>query len=200
MEYNPEVVMHLPFGPKNDLCNLLEYEKVVKTMKDAITYSRMFNVHKFTLHLGYANGNRGEVINHLVKVLQDLCDYAYPSNIMIENMPGIKEVGYSPIEIKDIIGRVSKSNLKFIFDTGHANVSGFSFYEYFELLKTDLTHIHINDNDGSRDQHARIGAGNIDFKSFLKELTDYQELFCLEILYKDVNDLLEYSRDLDKCI
>ena len=52
-------------------------------------------------------------------------DYVKKNNqvIMIENMPSDMELGYSPSELLEIITKVNRSNLKFIFDTGHAHCS-----------------------------------------------------------------------------
>lgn len=199
MVYHPEMVMHLPFGRQNDLCNLDLYQVVLDRMKAAITYSRQFNIKKFTLHLGYLNNNNREfILKHIIEVLKDLCDHAYPGDLMIENMPGIGEIGYSPQEIMDIIKAVNKPNLKFILDTGHANVSAFTISDYLDLLGSKLRHIHLNDNHGQRDEHARLGTGNINFKELFSQLPNYDDLYCLEILYKDVNDLEIYAADLDK--
>ena len=43
LKYNPEVVMHLPYGPKNDLCNPLKYEASIKELKMQLIY-RKFNI------------------------------------------------------------------------------------------------------------------------------------------------------------
>lgn len=193
-----EVVMHLPFGPKNDLCDPINYPHTIQRLKDAIDYSKQFNIKKFTLHLGYAH-NREQDLKHLKKVLTELCNYCY-GTLMIENMPGIKEIGYSPKELFDIINDVKKDNLAFILDIGHANVSEYEILDYIHLLKPYLKHIHLHDNNGIGDEHNKIGAGNIDFKSIIKNLHDYEELYSFEILYRDVHDLLQNSKDFDKII
>jgi len=198
-----EIVMHLPHGPKNDLCDLEKYDETLKILKDGIKYTSQFNTKKLTLHLGYVNNetSRDTYINHIVKVLKDLCRYAdnFNMNIMIENMPGIKEMGYSPDEILQIIGQVNQSNLKFIFDTGHANVSEYNPTDYIYKLKDYLYHLHFNDNSGVKDQHIRLGLGNIDFSKIFKALKEinYQELYCMEVLYNNSEDLVLYSKDLD---
>ena len=198
-KYNQEVVLHLPHGRKNSLLTNVDKDVIIQRFKDAIDYGKTFGVKKFTLHLGYVEEERHIEIQKIISILKDLCSYAYPSYIMIENMPRSSELGYSPEEIKEIIKLVNVSNLKFIFDTGHANVSEFESSHYLTLLKDELMHVHINDNNGSKDQHARIGTGNIDFNKFLQETKDYTEIYCLEILYKTVDDLILYANDLEDC-
>lgn len=200
INFNIEVVMHLPYGPKNDLCDLTSQYEVMERIKDAIKYGKEFRIKKYTLHLGYAKSDRNSNINNIIKVLKELCDYASNSIIMIENMPGKKEIGYSPNELKDIIKRVNKDNLKITFDIGHANVSDYTIDEYLSLLNDYITHIHISNNNGISDQHQKISKGNINFTKFVKRLTTYQGLYCLEILYHDVNDLISNSIEFDKVL
>lgn len=201
---NLEVVMHLPHGPKNNLCDLEGFNEIVKIMKDGMDYSSQFGIKKLTLHLGIVNKNldRSIYINHIKNVLVDLCSYAkkYDMNIMIENMPGFGELGYSPNEILDIINRVNMDNLKFILDTGHANVSEYEINEYINLLKDYLMHLHLSDNSGVRDEHAKLGLGNIDFYEFIKLMKNinYNELYCLEILFNSVQELETNANALDK--
>ena len=119
---------------------------------------------------------------------------------MIENMPDIHEMGYSPEEIRNIIDTVNLPNVKFILDFGHANVSEFPIESYIDLLKDKLFHLHIHDNDGTRDQHKPLGTGNIPFKKLFKKLNDYNELFCMEILYESVDNLIQYENDLKQYV
>lgn len=201
---NVEIVMHLPHGPLNNLCDFVNYERIVKIMKDGIDFCAPFNVKKLTLHLGQVDKNKSRTlyVDHIVKVLKDLCLYAkkYNMNVMIENMPTDDELGYSPSEIKEIINRVGETNLKFILDTGHANVSDYEIEEYIELLSDKLFHLHFSDNNGERDEHKRIGLGVIDFNKVFSSLKKikYQELHCMEVIFKSSNDLLAYSKDFDK--
>lgn len=201
MENNIEVVLHLPHGYYSDLCNEEEYDIILKRFLDAIDYSKQFNVNKLTLHLGAVvrdgvKKNRAELIEKSIETVRILCDHAYPANIMIENMPRDNELGYSPQELKYIIEKANRKNLKFILDFGHAHVSSYSIKEFIDELKPYLYHLHISDNDSSCDQHKPIGEGNIDYKNVFKMLDFYNELFCLEIIYKDHNDLIKYEKKL----
>lgn len=201
MKYNIEVVLHLPHGYRSDLLNEDTYDVVIQRFKDAIDYARKFNVKKLTLHLGSAIQNnervdRNILIDKCIKNIQILSDYCYPMNLMIENMPGDNELGYSPQEIKYLIEKSNRNNVKFILDFGHANVSCYTNEEYINVLKPYLMHLHISDNDTSTDQHKPIGCGNIDFVKLFKMIDFYNELYCLEIIYKDHNDLIEYEKNL----
>lgn len=204
--HNVEVVLHLPHGGLNNLVNN-DYsinQEIVQRMKDASDYANRFNAKKLTLHLGRAFNecDRQKLLNKIVDVLQDLCDYVskYQMNVMIENMPGVSELGYSPDEIKDLITKTNRKNLKFILDTGHAHVSKYPILEYIYKLSDDLYHIHFSDNDGSCDQHKPINQGNIDFTKVFLALKDvkFNQLHCLEIIFKTADDLKKYNCDIEK--
>lgn len=196
MKYNIEVVLHLPHGFRSDLLNENEYEVILQRFKDAIDFAEEFKVNKLTLHLGSFNNpslGRKYFVDKSIETVKVLADYCYPMNLMIENMPGSNELGYSPDEIKEIIEKSNRSNVKFIFDFGHANVSEYPIEEYFEKLDKYLMHLHISDNNGLSDQHKPIGEGNIDYKKVFSYLKEYKELYCLEIIYHTDKDLINYS-------
>ena len=202
---NIEIVLHLPHGINNGIC-LDEHlnNGSLQILKDAAIYAANFGVKKLTLHLGHINKevDRTYYVNKVIPILQDLCTFVnqYNQVVMIENMPGDNELGYSPDEILNIIKGVNLPNLKFIFDTGHAHCSKYIDTSYLYLLKDYLYHIHYNDNNGLRDEHKRIGAGNIDFNEHFKALKDinYHELHCMEVIYNNDTDLRIYASDLDK--
>lgn len=196
-----EVVCHLPFGVNETIAILSKKDHTIKLLKEAIVFASEYRVKKAVLHLGAIAENCNiRITKDVICILKELCDYAkfYDIKIAIENMPSSNELGYSPKEIKEIIELVNKDNLGFIYDTGHGNVSEYSIDDYLDLLKDHLWHIHINDNNKTRDEHKRIGLGNVDFNYFFKKTkeSNYQGLYCSEILYSDVDDLIDYYHDL----
>lgn len=59
----------------------------------------------------------------------------------------------------------------FCLDYGHAVISGTKPAVWLEAFRGNLGHMHINDNDGSRDLHQVPGTGSIDWKRFALETT-----------------------------
>ena len=61
--------------------------------------------------------------------------------------------------------------------------------------------MHFSDNNGSTDQHKRIGLGNIDFVEIFKKLHEinYDELHCMEVIFKKADELREFATDIEKC-
>ncbi|MFA7126973.1 MAG: sugar phosphate isomerase/epimerase family protein [Bacilli bacterium] len=193
LEENPEVVLHLPFGENNDLCHIPHANVLMERLSNGIRFGEQFKVNKYTLHLGYVSGqDRGMLCRHLIPLLQTLCDQT-SAYIMIENMPRETEMGFSPQEIKTLIEAVKRPNITFIFDTGHANVSGYTIQDYMDALYPKLMHMHLSDNRGQQDEHKPIGYGTVDFRGLLQMTLSYQQLYCLEILYQTVDDLWEYA-------
>lgn len=199
MKHNVEVVLHLPHGFRSDLLNEEQYDLVLQRFKDAIDFAKLFDVKKLTLHLGSFNNpslGRKYFVDKSIEIVKVLASYCYPMNLMIENMPGYNELGYSPDELKEIIEKSNMDNVKLIFDFGHANVSEYKIEEYLQKLDKYLYHLHISDNNGLSDQHKPIGEGNINYKEIFKLLENYNELYCLEIIYKTDKDLINYSNNL----
>jgi sugar phosphate isomerase/epimerase len=195
----PEVVLHLPFGKANDLCDPSLRDEVIVRLKEAIHFGETLQAKKFTLHLGYTHANRSDELKGLVPVLQSLCDET-PHIIMIENMPRETEIGVAPDEIYSLIKEAGRPNLKFILDTGHAHLSSYSFKDYFDGCGALLMHMHWSDNRGQHDEHKPIGTGTIDFHNVLNHTARYQELYCLEIIYQTVDDLVEYAKTFNALV
>lgn len=62
------------------------------------------------------------------------------------------------------------------FDVGHWNLfhaAEIGLDEWFAALGSTIAEVHIHDNRGSRDDHAPVGEGNIDFNRYFQLLQDY---------------------------
>lgn len=197
-------IMHLPHGAGCDLGDYEHMDFVMKTLEDAILYGKKFGCDRFTLHLGKRREDAKELygkdaVEVVIDKLKELCDYAYPAKIMVENMPSLNEVGCTLEELKYIFESVERCNIKLIYDTGHGHVMLKDTEKEIELLtglKDYLYHFHINDNDSSRDQHQRIGNGNVEFEKIFGSLENYKQMFSLEILFNSSDDLRNYKDSL----
>jgi protein FrlC len=63
-------------------------------------------------------------------------------------------------------------NLGVLLDNGHAHVVGESAEEAIALLDEKLFHVHLDDNNGLRDQHSVPGDGTFDFPPFIQALRE----------------------------
>ncbi len=79
----------------------------------------------------------------------------------------------SPWAVKDMIEEVGSKALGVTFDTGIFNLmtlQASSLVGFIEILKNDIFHVHINDNNGITDQKLPPGRGNINWDVLLMAL------------------------------
>ncbi|MSV30476.1 MAG: sugar phosphate isomerase/epimerase [Bryobacterales bacterium] len=85
--------------------------------------------------------------------------------ILLENIPN----GLSSAERLMYFVGVTHLDLKFVFDTGHANLRGSAEGE-FEIMKERVRSTHVHDNDGTADSHLFplvAEGGTIDWKRMM---------------------------------
>lgn len=120
--------------------------------------------------------------------ITELADYLPRQDIdlRIENLPSL---GQNKREIQKLIPNSPRA--QFLMDFGHANIPETT----SDLLTLDPDHFHLHDNGGEEDRHMKLGAGNIDFKTLFKKMSEYgsKKVIILE-LYRlsDVTESLEY--------
>lgn len=203
---NFEIVLHMPYGNDNNIATNQNIDIVMNRLIKAIDFASKFNVKKLTLHPGCEDETmpRFEAIQKSIENVQKLCDYAkkYQMTIMIENLVSSKELCLTIEEIKDYIRLVNRDNCKFILDCGHYNVANHhkDLKEVVDTMKDHLVHLHLSNNNSLSDQHQNLRNGNIDFINYFKYLKEinYQGLYCSEVLFKTVDDLIKTSDDLDR--
>jgi sugar phosphate isomerase/epimerase len=117
--------------------------------------------------------------------------------ILLENAPGL------PGQIDHIAHILEAApELGFHLDSGHTQVEGGSdmFVTYLERFEGRLMHVHLSENDGSRDQHLPLGAVpkvDIDWPARIARLraSGYDGTISLEVFAPERAYLLQ-SRDL----
>lgn len=199
-----EIVCHLPHGVNNNLAT--KDENVIKRMKKAIDFANMFGVKKLTLHPGsiVQNKTREEATMIVIENIKNLTNYAnqYHMTIMLENLVGENELCLTKEEMQYFLNQLP--GVKFIFDCGHCHASRTkqqtSIVDFVESLKNDLLHLHLSDNDKTKDMHAKIGIGTIDFATYFKVLKkiNYKGLYCSEVLFNTAEDLIETAKIIDE--
>jgi sugar phosphate isomerase/epimerase len=80
----------------------------------------------------------------------------------------------SPDIMIETIDTISDRRVSACFDIGHAHCnSATPVMNWIEKLGRRIEYVHIHDNDGTSDQHAAIGEGNIPFKEVCCALNEY---------------------------
>jgi fructoselysine 3-epimerase len=95
-----------------------------------------------------------------------------------------------------LLGEVGRSEVGVVLDNGHCEVVGERADEAVANLGDKLYHVHLDDNDGRRDQHLIPGEGSCDIPSFMRALKriDYSGYVTAELSFDYTLDPDEASR------
>jgi sugar phosphate isomerase/epimerase len=107
-----------------------------------------------------------------------------------------------PSTLFTLIDSFGHPRLRHCFDVGHWNLfhaPTVGLEEWFAALGAHMAEVHIHDNSGTRDDHAPVGEGNIDFELYFRLLSRYapeavwtieaHSLVCLE---RAIHNLAKY--------
>ncbi len=86
-------------------------------------------------------------------------------------------------ELHELIDATAASNFGICLDTGHTNIMGISMAEAVRQCGDRLTATHMNDNNGSADQHVCPGYGSVDWLPGMAALREigWDGIFNIEI-------------------
>ena len=210
LKYNPEMVCHLPYGKANNLASYENLDIIMDRFYKAIDFASLVGCKKLTLHPGEYDGSisKEEAIQLMVSNIKKLCVYAskYNMTIMLENLIGEIEFMKTPEEYFSYKALIAEPNLKMIFDVAHYHTAHISeqkdIVRFITLIGDDLYHLHISDNDGTKDAHGPIGSGTIDFKTYFKALNlmNYKGLYSSEVLFNSASVLRNTAKNMDDCL
>ena len=91
----------------------------------------------------------------------------------LEEDPGVQIVLENVLETEpewllDIVNGVDDPRLKMCLDIGHVNAySKIPVMQWLETCGPYISHFHVHNNDGTRDQHSALNEGTIPMKAFL---------------------------------
>lgn len=200
---NLELTLHLPFSDMN-LAGLNDSirAEVLRQMKNYLTLASNY-VNLAVVHPGYLSPFGVQVpqqayITNLASI-RELCDFAADFGIIIavENMPDFPKIfGKYPDEMQEILDAVGSHNVGFTFDVGHANTVGL-IDEFLDQLGDRISHVHIHDNMGKKDEHLPLGDGTINWKHVMEKLSNYKGIFVTEMASVEEGiKSLEFLRNL----
>ena len=116
-----------------------------------------------------------------VEGLRVLCDHAkdYGVRLCLENMPDMEKLFCrTPDELFGMVDSVDRENIGATFDAGHANTTKNS--GRFTREWKRISHVHIHDNNGVKDEHLEIGMGTVDWARFMEEMRGYEGTMVIE--------------------
>ncbi|MBN1134153.1 MAG: sugar phosphate isomerase/epimerase [Methanosarcinaceae archaeon] len=184
---NLELTLHLPFSDLNlGTLNPGISQEVRRQMMSNIELASDF-VELAVVHPGYLSPY-GVLVPELawranVDSLQLICDFAadYGILVAVENMPDVPNVfGKCPLEILRMTEEVSCENIGFTFDVGHANTMGVV-DDFLDECLGMVSHVHLHDNMGKKDEHLPVGKGSVDWKTVMHRLSSFKGSFVTEV-------------------
>lgn len=187
-------------------------EASIADVKDALEFAREIGASAVALHaspgiLAMPGGKwsqevqapaiQGELARQeelMVRAVKELADLAPDVLICLENLVYPHELYRSPEELRGLIGKVNRSNVRLTLDVGHAVVSGHNPLDFINQLYEHLYHVHLHDNHGFVDEHLPLGQGVIDYVGIIQSLKQrgYQGAVTFEFVVENPSDYAKY--------
>ena len=114
--------------------------------------------------------SREDAWGRLCESLDSICRHAVGYDLRIAVEPADKyetDVANTTAEALKLVEELGHENLGVLLDNGHAHVVGEVMEQTVRSLGDRLFHVHVDDNNGLRDQHLVPGEGDFDFVSFI---------------------------------
>lgn len=195
--------MHAPFGlnflSKQDIRRSIEDNKrlvdvaVLWGCKNIVHHFRSLRTYvgdtHFAANAETAREEPARIDAAAAEVLPEICEYALGRGIHInlENLP-LVSWARDPYDVLSFLRKMNIPNLKFLFDIGHANCSGYNVCKVIKDSGKLLQDVHFHDNFGPRnwdfnltpdnsdimlyDQHLPPGMGNIPWFGVVRALKE----------------------------
>ena len=221
-DYRPGVSCHIPTNLDLGQTNTAMHDTVMQEAKLCIDYAAEFGATIMPLHPGTiltmdipdttetpvkkalrrAGEQKREQARALtVEIAQELAEYSsqYGMTVALENLLLPQEVAHEAQDLRDLVVRCGRDNIRALYDCGHSHRVGASQGEYIRTLGGLICHVHLNDNDRTCDLHQQMGEGTIDYGEMFAALGEvgYQGVLVMETSYHDSTDLLQSSAMLD---
>ncbi len=182
--------IHGPYG-NDDNINMVDLgvksKRNFEIMEKVFSITSSLDAESIVVHGDKVNTDYGEAFSNVIANLKFLSKRAkdYSLILVLENLHNEirnERIGILPQEVLKVIESVNEENLKFCFDTGHANLTAnlyrFDILEFVTKLEPYLYHMHIHDNMGIPevvdtkygDQHLPLGKGKIDFAKIFQAI------------------------------
>ena len=202
------LVCHLPtFLSTADLTESLRRASLTE-MHRSLEVAAELGAKKVVLHPSMAGGMGAYVLDtvkgYAFEFLSGIVDAARPLDVTIclENMFVRNRLGVEPEDFEEIFKAFP--SLKLTLDTGHANIHdrrGRRLKALVNRFGLRIGHLHVSDNQGTRDDHLAVGQGTIKFADLVMRLkgAGYDDTLTLEVFDENRQMLVE-SRERIKAM
>jgi len=201
--YNLGIVCHMPTfvytADLSDGVRQASVQEVIRSMECAAD----LGVVKAVLHPGYCTGMAVHLVEQArVLAMESLAVITRRAatlgiRLCFENLFAHASPFVEPHDFNALFEAFPEAGLT--LDTGHANIAdtrGRRVIAFIESHGARLSHVHLSDNSGMRDEHLPIGKGSIDFKAVARALkgVGYEGDFTLEVFGPDKSELIDSRR------
>jgi len=175
-------IIHSPFDNLNivtENSRIREYS--LKIIASAIEIKKIIDAKKIIFHTGIKNSTliTEKEYKNLLESIRIIISIAEKNSIipLLENT----------YEKTDFFEKIIKdTEISFCLDIGHINCfSKESIDKCLSIMAKRIEHVHLHDNDGSGDQHAQLGSGNIQFDKILNFVINNNIDITLETDFND---------------
>lgn len=129
------------------------------------------------------------IIEGVIETLTEL--HAYGEQLGIEVY--VENIQSGPFTLDGLTHIAEETPAGLVVDTGHARVSGHGIEDLTNFVaehRERIDHVHLNDTRGPRDEHLPLGAGTVEFDSFLAALgPEWNGRLCAEVITGDRRSL-----------
>lgn len=170
--------IHAPFMDLNPGSEeLLIREVTQRRFRQVCAAALILKPKSMVFHPGYDRWRYGEKqsswLGHSLATFSEVLKLTEPvgCTIAIENI--FEE---EPSTLLALIEACNHPRVRHCFDVGHWNLfhaPTVSLEDWFAVLGSHIAEVHIHDNNGTRDDHAPVGEGNIDFGLYFRLLASH---------------------------
>ncbi len=122
-----------------------------------------------SLHSQSVEDARQRLIDSMDTICRDAAQYPIQLGIEPANI-AVTDLVLTSGDALGIINLLQHGNLGVVLDTGHLNLTQERIEDAIEQLGSSLLQVHVNDNDGKRQQNIIPGEGTFDFEHFVQLL------------------------------
>lgn len=190
-------------GPIRNIIPHAEDQDILAVVKDRVRKtleaSKELNCFRVIFHTDInpvvtAPGYYENIAKLQAKFWNEILDEFPDFTICLENM-----WESSPDIFNSILEKSGNPRLRICFDVAHANVySKVPINEWFEKLRHNIIHIHVNDNNGDFDSHMALGKGNINWAAVFKKIVELESCPTIVIENSELKEIEESLKYLEK--
>lgn len=196
---NPGLTLHGPFLDLNPMSfDRLIRQATMERFQQAYEAAIILGAEKITYHSGMvpsANFLEGWA-ERMIDFWNEFLDGKAGIRVCMENV-----LDQEPSALLKVAEEVTHPEFGLCLDIGHAHCySPHSVLEWAEMLAGHIGHVHIHDNDGTRDSHNALGEGTIPLEQLLPVLKKQNPEVTWTVECREEKDILSSLDYLKKVL